>query len=84
MFPSWKTHFDAHIYEGRVIEVVLMKSSEEPLAKATIGVSQLMERCKASRNRSNSELSLDLYPSGRVHIILQYFLEDTDTGKLKA
>ncbi|XP_015240954.1 PREDICTED: protein kinase C delta type-like isoform X1 [Cyprinodon variegatus] len=82
MFPSWKTHFDAHIYEGRVIEVVLMKSSEEPLAKATIGVSQLMERCKASRNRSNSELSLDLYPSGRVHIILQYFLEDTDTDHL--
>uniref|UniRef100_A0A3P9PYA3 Protein kinase C n=1 Tax=Poecilia reticulata TaxID=8081 RepID=A0A3P9PYA3_POERE len=80
MYLQWKSTFDAHIYEGRVIEVILLKSSEEPLAKVTLGLSALMERSKALKNKSQTEFWVDLHPSGRVQISLQHFLEDSDIG----
>ncbi|XP_031703721.1 protein kinase C delta type-like [Anarrhichthys ocellatus] len=80
MYPPWKSTFDAHIYEGRVLEVVLMQSAEEPLAKATVGVSVLAERCKKSKTSSRAEFWLDLQPSGRVQMVVQLFLEDTDAA----
>ncbi|XP_075952366.1 protein kinase C, delta b [Anarhichas minor] len=78
MYPPWNSTFDAHIHEGRVLEVVLMQSAEEPLAKATVGVSVLAERCKKSKTSSRAEFWLDLQPSGRVQMVVQLFLEDTD------
>lgn len=81
MFPAWKSPFDAHIYEGRVIEVVLMQSADEPLAKATVGVSVLAERCKKSKNSSgHAEFWIDLQPTGKVQMAVQFFLEDGDAG----
>lgn len=81
MYPPWKSTFDAHIYEGRVLEVVLMQSTEEPLAKATIGVSLLAERCKKSKINGHAEFWVDLLPSGKVYMAVQFFLEDSDAGK---
>lgn len=52
MYPAWKAFFDAHIYEGRVLEVLLMKTAEEPLAEVTVGVSVLAERCKKANGRA--------------------------------
>lgn len=52
MYPAWKSSFDAHIYEGRVLEVLLMKTAEEPLAEVTVGVSVLAERCKKGNGRA--------------------------------
>lgn len=79
MYPSWKSTFDAHIYEGRVLEVVLMQSNEEPLAKATMGMSVLAERCKKSKTESRADFWVDLHPSGRIQMVVQYYLEDGDT-----
>lgn len=81
MYPPWKSTFDAHVYEGRVLEVVLMQSTEEPLAKATMGMSVLAERCKKSKTNSRAEFWVDLHPSGRIQMVVQYYLEDGDTGK---
>ncbi|XP_032370736.1 protein kinase C delta type [Etheostoma spectabile] len=80
MYPAWKSTFDAHIYEGRVIEVVLMQSAEEPLAKATVGVSVLAERCKKSKTTNRAEFWLDMHPSGKVQMAVQFYLEDTDAA----
>ena len=52
MYPAWKSSFDAHIYEGRVLQVLLMKTAEEPLAEVTVGVSVLAERCKKANGRA--------------------------------
>uniref|UniRef100_A0A673B5T2 Protein kinase C n=1 Tax=Sphaeramia orbicularis TaxID=375764 RepID=A0A673B5T2_9TELE len=68
MYPAWKSTFDAHIYEGRVLEVVLMQNTEEPLAKATVGVSVLAERCKKSKTNGRAEFWVDLHPSGKVQM----------------
>ncbi|XP_036957603.1 protein kinase C delta type-like [Acanthopagrus latus] len=84
MYPAWKSTFDAHIYEGRVLEVVLMQSPEEPLAKATVGVSVLAERCKKSKTNGCAEFWVDLHPSGKVHMAVQFFLEDSDAVASKS
>lgn len=84
MYPAWKSTFDAHIHEGRVLEVVLMLNAEEPLAKATVGLSVLSERCKKSKTSGHTEFWLDLLPSGKVQMAVQYFLEETDAGKTAA
>lgn len=52
MYPAWNATFDAHIYEGRVLEVLLMKTAEESLAEATVGVSVLAERCRKANGRA--------------------------------
>ncbi|NXE22902.1 KPCD kinase, partial [Ardeotis kori] len=76
MYPEWKSTFDAHIYEGRVIQIVLMRAAEEPLSEVTVGVSLLAERCK--KGNGKAEFWLDLQPQGKVLMAVQYFLEDTD------
>uniref|UniRef100_A0AAQ4PSY6 Protein kinase C n=1 Tax=Gasterosteus aculeatus aculeatus TaxID=481459 RepID=A0AAQ4PSY6_GASAC len=81
MYPAWKASFDAHIYEGRVLEVLLMKTAEEPLAEVTVGVSVLAERCKKANGRA--EFWVDLHPSGKVMMAVQYLLEGVDTGKVE-
>ena len=74
MYPEWRSTFDAHVYEGRVIQVVLMRAAEEPLSEATVGVSVLAERCK--KNNGKAEFWLDLQPQAKVLMSVQYFLED--------
>lgn len=76
MYPAWKSTFDAHIYEGRVIQVVLMKTAEEALSEATVGVSVIAERCK--KGNGHAEFWVDLQPSGKVMMSVQFFVEDTD------
>lgn len=58
-----------------------MRSTDEPLAKATVGLSVLAERCKKSKTSARAEFWLDLHPSGRVQMSVQFFLEDEDAGK---
>ncbi|XP_013988869.1 protein kinase C delta type isoform X2 [Salmo salar] len=82
MYPAWKSTFDAHIYEGRVLQVVLMKTAEEPLAEATVGVSVLAERCK--KGNGCAEFWVDLQPSGKIQMVVQFFVEDTDTAAFKS
>ncbi|XP_025771753.1 protein kinase C delta type [Puma concolor] len=76
MYPEWKSTFDAHIYEGRVIQIVLMRAAEEPMSEVTVGVSVLAERCK--KNNGKAEFWLDLQPQAKVLMSVQYFLEDID------
>lgn len=68
MYPAWKASFDAHIYEGRVLEVLLMKTAEEPLAEVTVGVSVLAERCKKANGRA--EFWVGHYKLSSVHVEL--------------
>ncbi len=52
MYPAWRSTFDAHIYEGRVLQIILMRTAEEPIAEVTVGVSVLAERCKKANGRA--------------------------------
>ncbi|KAG5274952.1 hypothetical protein AALO_G00141970 [Alosa alosa] len=77
MYPAWRASFDAHVYEGRVLQVLLMQTAETPLAEVTMGVSVLAERCR--KGNSRAEFWVDLQPSGKIMMSVQYFLEDADT-----
>uniref|UniRef100_A0A8C6PRD1 Protein kinase C n=1 Tax=Nothobranchius furzeri TaxID=105023 RepID=A0A8C6PRD1_NOTFU len=55
IYPAWKSSFDTHITEGRVIEMVLLQSTEEPLAKATLGISALTDRCRKVNSSERSQ-----------------------------
>ncbi|XP_028820291.1 protein kinase C, delta a isoform X1 [Denticeps clupeoides] len=77
MFPAWRSSFDAHVYEGRVLQVLLMQTAELPLAEMTVGVSVLAERCKKANGRA--EFWVDLQPSGKIMMSVQYLVEDADT-----
>lgn len=81
MYPPWMTSFDAHIYEGRVLEVILMQGTDVTVAKATMGMSVLAERCKKAKTSGKNEFWVDLQPSGKVQMAVQFFLEDGDVGK---
>uniref|UniRef100_A0A672M903 Protein kinase C delta type-like n=1 Tax=Sinocyclocheilus grahami TaxID=75366 RepID=A0A672M903_SINGR len=72
MYPAWRSTFDAHIYEGRVIQILLMRTAEEPLAEVTVGLSVLAERCKKANGRA--EFWVDLQPSGKEHLffVMEY------------
>uniref|UniRef100_H2SIN2 Protein kinase C n=1 Tax=Takifugu rubripes TaxID=31033 RepID=H2SIN2_TAKRU len=61
-----------------------MQNTEEPLAKATLGVSVLAESCKKSKTNCQPEVWVDLHPSGQVLFAVQFFLEDSDTAASKS
>uniref|UniRef100_A0A1A8L4Q2 Protein kinase C n=1 Tax=Nothobranchius pienaari TaxID=704102 RepID=A0A1A8L4Q2_9TELE len=64
--------------------MVLLQSTEEPLAKATLGISALTDRCRKSRSGSNAQFWIDLLPTGKVQVAVQYFVEDGDQLENKA
>lgn len=61
MYPAWRTNFDAHIYEGRVLQVLLMRTADEPLAEVTVGISVLAERCKKANGRAEFWVCIYFY-----------------------
>lgn len=61
MYPAWRSTFDAHIYEGRVIQILLMRTAEEPLAEVTVGVSVLAEKCKKANGRAEFWVCDDMH-----------------------
>lgn len=74
MYPAWNASFDAHIYEGRVLEVLLMKTAEESLAEATIGVSVLAERCKKANGRAEFWVGCDRLSSAAAAMVISLTL----------
>lgn len=74
MYPEWKTSFDAHVYEGRVIQIVLMKAAEEPLSEVTVGVSVLAERCKKGNGKAEFWVSLESNPLNLQNWLLACYI----------
>ncbi|KAJ8258621.1 hypothetical protein COCON_G00176330 [Conger conger] len=81
MFPPWKSTIDAHIYEGRVLQVLLMKTNEESLSEVSVGVSVLAERCKKGNGRA--EFWMDMQPTGKVRMEVQVFSDENDAESVK-
>lgn len=71
MYPEWKSTFDAHIYEGRVIQIVLMRAAEEPMSEVTVGVSVLAERCKKNNGKAEFWVRGVRAALVRVHVCMR-------------
>lgn len=78
LYPEWNTCFDAHLNEGRVIQIVLMERPSKSISDVSIGARLLADKCtddKAAR------AWLDLRPVGRIEVQIRVFKED-DNGRM--
>ncbi|KAG7229601.1 hypothetical protein INR49_012631 [Caranx melampygus] len=81
MYPAWKTSFDAHIYEGRVLEVVLMQNSEEPLAKATVVASTPSVKVAPEDGVTTLNRRRGAFKQPKVHVIRNHEFTATFFGQ---
>jgi len=77
IYPEWNKCFDAHVYDGRVVQIIVMNKPNKMLADVTIGVDVLAEKAKG-KNDSIVGVWLDLQPSGRLLVQVRFFSEDGD------
>ncbi|XP_070557525.1 protein kinase C delta type-like [Ptychodera flava] len=77
IYPEWNKCFDAHVYEGRVVQLIVMNRPNKMLADVTIGVEVLAEKAKG-KNDSIVGIWLDLQPTGRLLVQVRHFSEDGD------
>lgn len=78
IYPEWNKCFDTHLYEGRVITiVVLQKPSGKVVADVSIGVQFLVDQCKRD-SHGFSSVWLDLQPSGKLLVQVRHFIEVLD------
>lgn len=45
IYPEWNTCFDAHLYDGRMIHMVVMQRPQKLVADVNIGAKNLAEKC---------------------------------------
>lgn len=78
IYPEWNKCFDTHLYEGRVITiVVLQKPTGKVVADVSIGVQFLVDQCKRDAHGFSS-VWLDLQPNGRLLVQVRHFIEVLD------
>ena len=46
IYPEWNTCFDAHLYEGRVIQMIVMQRPNVFVADTSIGAQVLADKCQ--------------------------------------
>ncbi|KAK7102666.1 protein kinase C delta type-like [Littorina saxatilis] len=77
LYPEWNTCFDAHLHEGRVIQMVMMERPNNSVSDVSIGAKMLSDKCIDGRSTT---CWLKLNPVGRVEVQLQYFKEEDNRG----
>ncbi|KAL4625097.1 protein kinase C theta type-like [Arapaima gigas] len=73
MYPPWSTAFDAHVYKGRLMHVVVKDKTADLKSEATVHLDTLATRCK--KENGKLEIWVDLKPVGRLLMEARYFLE---------
>ncbi|KAL5013166.1 hypothetical protein ScPMuIL_007436 [Solemya velum] len=75
IFPEWNTCFDAHLYEGRVIQMTVMDRPDKMLAESTIPARVLADKCS---DGNIATVWLELKPSGRLQMQVRFFSENEE------
>ncbi|CAG5121340.1 unnamed protein product, partial [Candidula unifasciata] len=77
LYPKWNSCFDAHLYNGRIIQLIIMEKPNKNLAEISIGAKMLADKCDPSTGTSGP-LWLDLKPSGRLEVQVRFYAENND------
>jgi len=72
IYPEWNSCFDAHLYEGRVIQMVVMQRPNIRVSEVTISAQEMAEKCKEGGVAS---VWLEAIPAGRVLVQVRHFSE---------
>lgn len=78
IYPEWNTCFDAHLYEGRLLEFnILERGGHTPthmIAESRITAQILADKC-AGTQEGIASCWLDLKPTGRLLVQVRHFSE---------
>lgn len=55
-YPQWGRCFDAHVYPGRVMQIIVMDGQETPRAQVTLTLEELSDECKREPDPTNAIL----------------------------
>ncbi|XP_030828326.1 protein kinase C delta type isoform X1 [Strongylocentrotus purpuratus] len=77
-FVEWNKCFDSHLYDGRVIQVIVYNRPESYLAEANYKVNELAAMCGMDGRIETKWL--DLMPYGRLQVQLRCFPEEGGGG----
>ncbi|KAK6994968.1 protein kinase C delta type, partial [Biomphalaria glabrata] len=73
LYPKWNSCFDAHLYEGRTIQMIVMEKPNKNMGEISIGVKALADKCNGGVN--SGPIWLELKPSGRLQIQVRFYPE---------
>ncbi|CAL1532063.1 unnamed protein product [Lymnaea stagnalis] len=48
LYPKWNSCFDAHLYDGRVIQMILMEKPNKNVAEISVGAKMLADKCNGA------------------------------------
>jgi len=51
--PDWRSCFDAHLYPGRMFEMIVMQRPEEKVGAITVSAQSLSDHCKSTDDIAN-------------------------------
>ncbi|XP_013379149.1 protein kinase C delta type isoform X2 [Lingula anatina] len=74
VYPEWNTCFDAHLYDGRMIQFMIMEKQDTE-TKQVAELSILAKKLLPPRGESITDKSLDLTPSGTLLVQIRHFSE---------
>ncbi|XP_054751174.1 protein kinase C delta type-like isoform X1 [Lytechinus pictus] len=77
-FVEWNKCFDSHLYDGRVIQIIVYNRPETYLAEANFNVNALAAMCGMEGKIETKWL--DLKPCGRLQVQLRCFPEEGGGG----
>ncbi|BFZ10506.1 hypothetical protein BsWGS_13544 [Bradybaena similaris] len=81
LYPKWNSCFDAHLYNGRIIQLIVMEKPNKNLAEISIGAKMLADKCDATTCTSGP-FWLDLKPSGRLEVQVRFYAENSEVGEM--
>ncbi|XP_071960952.1 protein kinase C delta type-like [Antedon mediterranea] len=76
VFPEWNKCFDSHLYEGRVIQIIVMTKPNKFLAECSVPIHDLADYC--NEDGEVKTVWLELKPAGRIQVQLKCFSEGAE------
>ena len=64
--PEWNTSFDAHLYDGRVIHMIVMQRPNQLVADISISAQDLADKCKDGGVASIWVSDVEIWSQGHV------------------
>ncbi|KAK3794161.1 hypothetical protein RRG08_062405 [Elysia crispata] len=78
LYPKWNSCFDAHLYEGRTIQVIVMEKPNQNLADVNISAQALANKCDTAVGGTSGPVWLDLKPKGRLQVQIRFYPEKNE------
>lgn len=80
LYPEFNSCFDAHLYNGRVLQFVTMERPQKFVAECMVSAALLAEKAR-SQGGSIANIWLNTKPSGRIQVQVRFYSENPIAGE---